>query len=395
MIDLDAGADLPRPGTDRLLLYLIGPGFGESQIICFPDGRWMVIDGCIHHKTNLTIALLEELGCTRIDLLVITHPDLDHIRGVPELVNRFPLERVWRYPTEKSLRDLLVRWTSGKDTRWRRRLLELRTLNEQLAALLKTRNIVREVCANTRPWPPGEATYHVDCIAPTDAEQQRLDEALEHLIAFEGDRFELGEKFKAQLVGERPADDAPNLLSLAVAVRWNGWRILLAGDVENGDSSPFSGWKGVLDCLQQDQLLHLVSQVDLAKVAHHGSARSFHAPAWSLHAKPDRSTVALLTPFNRGPSPLPSLQVLQGLKEHAGHLGITANTRDAFGQAEVAGWRRSSTSAATSSRGRPILAASFGADGSLRLHASAGAALFQKPPRRTFEDHLLADDLPA
>ena len=38
-------ADLPRPSAGRLYIYLLGPGVGESQVVVFPDGRVMVIDG--------------------------------------------------------------------------------------------------------------------------------------------------------------------------------------------------------------------------------------------------------------------------------------------------------------------------------------------------------------
>jgi mRNA degradation ribonuclease J1/J2 len=167
LIELMTHADVPRPGSDRLVLYLLGPGFGESQIVAFPDGKWMVVDCGVRTRSNWSARLLRHLGCQKIDLLVITHPDIDHIRGIPELIKQFSVERVWRYPSGRSLRDLLARWTEQETSKRKRRLAEVRDLHSAIKNLIEKRNIVREVSASTRSWPPGDSPYRVTCIAPT------------------------------------------------------------------------------------------------------------------------------------------------------------------------------------------------------------------------------------
>jgi hypothetical protein len=382
MIRVEMCTALPRPGPDRLVLYLLGPGFGESQVVAFPDGRWMVVDGCVRGRINMPLALLDHLGCTKVDLLAITHPDLDHIRGVPELIERFSPGLVWVYPGGRSLRNLLIRWTEGPPRAQNRRLVDLRKLHERLKEQLFEKNNVREVCATTRCWPSGQSAYRVHCIAPTDADQVRAGRLIDDIFIIQDEQVEIRRALQDELLGQRSPDDEPNLLSLALSVDWSGYRFLLAGDVESGGKSSFSGWHGVLDCLRQDDMLHLVTTLDLVKAAHHGSAGALHEPAWELHARDRNGAMAvLLTPFSRGKSPPPHDKVLAALRRHASHLGITANARGAFSRAnEEAGWERI---AGVPHPGRkttgPVLAAVFASDGSLCLHAGDMAALFQQP----------------
>ena len=90
-----------------MTLYVLGPGFGESQVFSLPDGRWMVVDCCRHRKQVLPALVLRHFDVSRIDLLVITHPDLDHVEGAEELFRDFTIDRTWRYPGAASIRDLL------------------------------------------------------------------------------------------------------------------------------------------------------------------------------------------------------------------------------------------------------------------------------------------------
>ena len=55
------------------------------------------------------MAFLEEQGVNSISLLILTHPDKDHIGGAPALVERFPVKRVVypRYNKDSEAFDLL------------------------------------------------------------------------------------------------------------------------------------------------------------------------------------------------------------------------------------------------------------------------------------------------
>lgn len=392
MIEVASSAELPHPGPDRLVLYVMGPGFGESQVVAFPDGRWMVVDGCTRAGLNLPLALLHTLGCPGIDLLVITHPDLDHIRGVPELIERFSPKLVWTYPAAASLRNNIIRWTRNAPKERRPKLEALRDLQERIHHIIRTKNNLREVNAATRAWPSEPSAYRVDCIAPTQVDQLEQAELLGNMLEITGEQFKLADSFQKRLLGHAAPGDAPNQLSVALTVQWEGFRFLLAGDVENG-ASPFSGWPGVLDVLTKDGRLELVTKLDLVKVAHHGSSGAFHAGCWDLHGQGcAEPPVAVLTPFNKK-AKLPDADALSELRGKSSHLGITADAGRAFERAQNGGFQRVSNVAP---RGRkvsgPVLAATFRSDGHLVLHAGDMAALFKPTPRRTANEQLLGED---
>ena len=103
------GSDLPRSASDRLVVYLLGPGFGESVVVVVPDGRVLVADACVSGGQNLPRALLTALGLASITLLAITHPDLDHIEGVAELLTTYRPSRVWTFPLSATFRDAVAR----------------------------------------------------------------------------------------------------------------------------------------------------------------------------------------------------------------------------------------------------------------------------------------------
>jgi len=80
------------PGNLRVSFLDIGQG--DSILIRTPMGRNVLIDG------GPGVTLLERLGeetsywLKRIDLLILTHPDLDHLEGLVEAIRRYEVDRV-------------------------------------------------------------------------------------------------------------------------------------------------------------------------------------------------------------------------------------------------------------------------------------------------------------
>lgn len=66
---------------DRCYLFVFGPGFGESIILRFPGGIWMVVDGCEVARQSPAAKILEQEGA-QWTAVVLTHPHLDHSRGL-------------------------------------------------------------------------------------------------------------------------------------------------------------------------------------------------------------------------------------------------------------------------------------------------------------------------
>ena len=79
------------PADDELEVSVFGPGFGESICVHAGDGEWYVVDSCMdaYGESPASLTYLRGLNarpdeCVR--LVVITHWDDDHIRGIAEVV---------------------------------------------------------------------------------------------------------------------------------------------------------------------------------------------------------------------------------------------------------------------------------------------------------------------
>ncbi len=74
--------------ADALIIYFLNVGDGDAIVIQFPrvsgSRRYAVVDSFNGAKT---VALLQTLGSTKLEFLCGTHPHLDHIRGIPAVLN--------------------------------------------------------------------------------------------------------------------------------------------------------------------------------------------------------------------------------------------------------------------------------------------------------------------
>jgi hypothetical protein len=363
------------------VVHVIGPGFGESQIVLLPSGHCIVIDCCTDGGKNLTLELLRELRIPHIDLLVITHPDLDHLRGIPSLTRACPPKLVWRFPFG-GLRELVSGWCRLNPNDERLQVADdaFRTLEE-----LEERNVAWDAGLSTATWRP-DTSIEVRCLAPTSHDQRHAHDQLFQVVQYltgsglkerPHDEPTLNARILKYLHGEGTLGDRPNGISLAIGVQWQTRRLLFCGDVENGRASEYSGWKGILRVLEQDKRRDWVEEVDFIKVAHHGSNGAFHLPAWQIHRRSDGRTVAAITPFDRSTPPLPREEVLTSLSAHAERLCITEDARGAFALAEKAGWVRSWASPYAALG--PHLSVVLAESGAIDVHAGPRAGVFCRP----------------
>jgi beta-lactamase superfamily II metal-dependent hydrolase len=95
MTDIPASALGPAvpfaPLPDDLVLYILNVGDGDSMVLQFPDegnGRaYAVVDS---NAGNKTVSLLDTLGATSLAFVCGTHPHVDHIRGLREVLRHLP-----------------------------------------------------------------------------------------------------------------------------------------------------------------------------------------------------------------------------------------------------------------------------------------------------------------
>lgn len=339
---------------ETLMLYVLGPGYGESVVVILPDMRVVVMDCC----GDRTSRLLDQLGVQQIDLLILSHPDLDHIRGIPRLLERYPPAEVWRYPFATLLREFAARWSTGT------RGDELRRALTALDSHVEKTGLVAQVGAGHEPWPSAQAGYEVRALAPTHYDQNRAQRTFQRLLRDKHGRRKLEGWIERLARGGRVHDTA-NVVSLAATISWGEHRILLAGDVLRGSASPHSGWKGVLRLLRRRDQLSLVTNVAAVKVAHHGSYGAWEQTAWALHAKSKRPH-AIIAPFS--PSALPDSQTLQDLAQHAYAVHLCSADAKLLERVSATGWN-ASTSLPETHLPEACVAMEFRADGTMAVMA--------------------------
>jgi hypothetical protein len=366
--------DLLDRSDGDLTVYLLGPGVGESAVLLMPDGRVVVVDSCERAGTNWPALLLTRLGIEKIDLLVVTHPDLDHVKGLVELLEAFRPERVWRYPLAL-LREVLATLTRGAESSDYARHLEAMRASIALDDYLTRTGRVEEVTYG-KLWAPPGAAYSVHALAPTPYDTNRARERIRGLIERRRGRWLLSDRAKAWLGAGAPLGDLPNMVSLGLALEWGEHRIVLAGDIVNGDGGPYSGWQGVLEHLDRpdDQRGHLVENVDLMKIAHHGSFGAFSALAWGRHARWAK-TIGVVTTYS--PGRLPDPDTLRALRAHCHRLGIAADAGAAFERAMEAGWMVADAVEPSPASTAPCLQVVIGVDGARTFRRGQSAGWFE------------------
>lgn len=97
----------------RLHIYFLDVGQGDAILIVAPDGRQVLVDG-----GPSPTALLNEIGAVlpfwdrSLDLVVLTHPDGDHITGLIPLLDRYAVQQVLDTPLSDDA-TLTASWLAG------------------------------------------------------------------------------------------------------------------------------------------------------------------------------------------------------------------------------------------------------------------------------------------
>ncbi|WP_131282382.1 ComEC/Rec2 family competence protein [Blastopirellula marina] len=95
-------ASTGRAADEELRCTFVSVGHGTSVFVEFPDGSNLLYDcgrlGSPRRATESVSALLWSRGVTHLDAVVISHADGDHYNGVPGLLERFSVGRVYVSP---------------------------------------------------------------------------------------------------------------------------------------------------------------------------------------------------------------------------------------------------------------------------------------------------------
>jgi len=77
-----------------LQVHFIDVGQGDSLLIQTPSDKTILIDGGPPEAGDKIVSYLEKQQIESIDLLVATHPDIDHIGGLPYVMKEFKVKNI-------------------------------------------------------------------------------------------------------------------------------------------------------------------------------------------------------------------------------------------------------------------------------------------------------------
>lgn len=81
--------------NEQMKMHFIDVGQGDSILIETPNNKIMLIDGGPPEAGKEVVSYLKQHQIKKIDLVVSTHPDFDHIGGLIEVIKQFPVKEIY------------------------------------------------------------------------------------------------------------------------------------------------------------------------------------------------------------------------------------------------------------------------------------------------------------
>ena len=238
---------------DRLYLFVVGPGMGETVLLLIPPEQWLIIDSfkCGRPSRPASELIVSRYG-GKVAMLALTHPHQDHYPGFIDLIDRYG--------------DAVLGCVHPRDS------------GTAVALPVDATAALREGAkpTYTRVWDE----WTVDPARRWDT--------------FRGASRAIGEATVTSLHPIRPLNPAqwgpdPNAISSAMLVEWRDMRLLLGADVPNTE------WPGI------GATFPGLNNHAAMKVPHHGSREAIHESLGD--GRPERFW--MITPYSRLRQPLP------------------------------------------------------------------------------------------
>jgi competence protein ComEC len=84
-----------------LRVLFLDVGQGASQLLISPSGKTMLIDAGNNDKEQLMIDYMKRYNIKKLDIVIGTHPDADHIGGLDKVIDNLEIGKVY-LPKEQS-----------------------------------------------------------------------------------------------------------------------------------------------------------------------------------------------------------------------------------------------------------------------------------------------------
>ena len=84
-----------EPDDHMLSVHFIDVGQADCELITLPSGKVMLIDAGNNDDGELVVRYIQDLGISKIDYLIGTHPHEDHIGGLDYVIFNFSIGEVF------------------------------------------------------------------------------------------------------------------------------------------------------------------------------------------------------------------------------------------------------------------------------------------------------------
>ncbi|MCM1039260.1 MAG: MBL fold metallo-hydrolase [Ruminococcus sp.] len=102
--------------TDEMQVHFIDVGQGDSTLVTC-GGHAMLIDAGDDFQGTAIQNYLQKQGIKKLDYLILTHPDSDHIGGAPVIITKFSIDKVFvsNYEKDNKTYQKLIQALDNKD----------------------------------------------------------------------------------------------------------------------------------------------------------------------------------------------------------------------------------------------------------------------------------------
>lgn len=288
------------PKAEDFEVTLLGPGYGESIVLHVGNGVWILIDSYIHTDgTPVALDYLRRIGIDpahAVRLIVATHWHDDHIRGMTKLVTecsnaRFSCADAFCKREVLAIVGALAHKPASQASSG------LEEIYGVITRLTERNSTPTYASANQRIF--ANKGCEIWSLSPSGLVFHRFLESL-------SDQLPSGNRTKT-----RVRSLSPNDVAVALWVRVGDAVALLGSDLER------SGWIHILGSRERPS-----GQASVFKVPHHGSQNAHVADVWRCLLA--REPYALVTPWRRGTSTLPSVGDMLRIRSYTRNGYITS-----------------------------------------------------------------------
>jgi beta-lactamase superfamily II metal-dependent hydrolase len=130
-------------GEPKLKVYFLDVGQGASQLLVTPSGKTMLIDAGNNSKEQAMLDYMKQYHISKIDVVIGTHPDADHIGGLDKVIDNIPVDAIYMPKVQSNTKTY-----------------------ESLLISIKNKGLKVKTAKSGLSWDLDEHV-HVDMLAPT------------------------------------------------------------------------------------------------------------------------------------------------------------------------------------------------------------------------------------